>query len=319
MSVVVIGASGYLGRYVTAELLDRGREVVAFDLDPAAELRERAEEAASLSVVRGDMTSFADVADAITAHDADEVIQLAYYGTPTTGLLDAAEQEPYRASNANVTGFNNVAESARQLDVETVVSASSTVVYGPPSFYEALGVETVDEDSPTAPESLYGACKVLNEHVAEMYREGYGLDIACLRLPLVYGPQRYPGAQPFVVELFETAAAGGDITLDGGDSTWDLLYERDVGPLFADVLAAGSYDHTAYNVVGHTVTVRELAALAEEYGDPDADVDVRPGDDAPLPAPLDDSRLRSELGFEPGYDAESAVADYLETLMDDGE
>lgn len=314
MTVAVIGASGYLGRYVTDELLDRDRNVVAFDLDPSTQLREQADDSNALTVDRGDMTSFADITDVIIAHDVTEVIQLAYFGTPTTGLLHAAEEYPYQASNANVTGFNNIVEAARQLDIETVVSASSTVVYGPPSFYSGLDIETVDEESPTDPESLYGACKVHNEYVAGMYREQYGLDLACIRLPLIYGPQRYPGAQPFVVEMFEIAANGGELTLGGGDSTWDLLYERDVGPLFADVLKAGSYDHTAYNIVGHTVTVRELAALAEEHGDSAADIDVEGGDEAPLPAPLDDSRLREELGVEPAYDAERAVVDYLETL-----
>lgn len=314
MTVAVIGASGYLGQYVTDELLDRDREVIAFDLEPSSELQDCAEQISSLVAVRGDMTTFADVSNAITAHNVTAIIQLAYFGTPTTGLLHAAEQYPYQASNANITGFNNVVEAARQLDVETVVCASSTVVYGPPEFYADLGIETIDEDSPTAPESLYGACKVHNEYIAGIYREQYDLDLACIRLPLIYGPQRYPGAQPFVVELFEEAAAGSELTLEDGDSTWDLLYERDIGPLFADVLEASSYEHTAYNVVGHTVTVRELAALAEAHGDPTAEINVTAGDEAPLPAPLDDSRLRQELGYKPTYDADSAVADYLETL-----
>lgn len=316
MTVAVIGASGYLGRYVTDELLDRGRNVVAFDLNPSAELSDQMDNSNALTVDRGDMTSFADITDVITSHGVTEIVQLAYFGTPTTGLLHAAEEYPYQSSNANVTGFNNVVEASRQLDVETVVSASSTVVYGPPSFYSNLDIDTVDEESPTDPESLYGACKAHNEYIAGMYREQYSLDLACIRLPLIYGPRRYPGAQPFVVEMFETAARGGKLTLNGGDSTWDLLYERDVGPLFADVLKVGSYDHTVYNVVGHTVTVRELAALAEEHGDSAADIHVKGGDEAPLPAPLDDSRLREELCFEPAYDTERAVVDYLETLAE---
>jgi len=319
MSVVVIGASGYLGRYVTRELLDRGRHVVAFDLDPSPDLQDGARSSGSLSVVQGDMTSFADVSDAVTAHDATEIIQLAYFGTPTTGLLHAAEEHPYRASNTNVTGFNNVLEAARQLGVGAVVSASSTVVYGPPDYYDRLGVETVDEESPTAPASLYGSCKVHNEYVAGMYRDSYGLDVACLRLPLVYGPSRYPGAQPFIVDMFEAASAGGDISLDDGDTTWDLIYERDVGPLFAGTLEAAPYAETAYNVVGHTVTVRELADLAREHGHPEARIEVNDGADAPIPAPLDDSRLREEVGFEPEYDAETAVRDYFRTLSGRGE
>lgn len=309
MTTAIIGAAGYLGQYVTAELVDRGHDVVAVDLEPDPDGLP-----SSATVVRGDMTSFADLSDLITTHDVSRLVQLAYFGTPTTGLLHAAEEHPYRAANANVGGFANVVEAARQFDLETLVCASSTVVYGPPSYYDDLGIDRVDEDAPLAPESLYGACKVHNEYLAGMYRDQYDLDIACLRLPLVYGPSRYPGAQPFIVEMFEAAAAGEDIQIAGGDSTWDLLYERDVGTLFADALETGHFPHPAYNVVGHTVTVRELASLAEERGPAEATVTVSRGDDAPLPAPLVDDRLRTEIGWEPAYDAERAVVDYLETL-----
>jgi len=312
MSVLVIGSSGYLGEYVVDELLSQGYDVVGFDLR-AAEDRDRRERE-GYAFERGDMTSFADVSDAITTHDVDAAVQLAYYGTPENGLLDSAEQEPYTASNTNVTGFNNVLECARQFDLDALVWASSTVVYGPPSYYDELDIETVDEESPTNPTSLYGACKVHNEYVAEMYRREYGLDVAGIRLPLIYGPRRYPGAQPFIVEMFDTVAEGGRIDIEDGDTTWDLLYERDVGPLLASVLEAGAYEQSVYNVYGHTVTVRELASLALKFAPDDADVSVDDGDAAVLPAPLDDSRFRTEFEYRPRYDAESAVEDYLNTI-----
>lgn len=319
MTVVVIGASGYLGEYVTAELLERGYEVVGFDLAPSDELRSHAAETERLRVERGDMRSFAALSELLTSYDVNGIVQLAYYGTPENGLLDSAEANPYEASNTNVEGFNNVVEVARQFGVDSVVWASSTVVYGPPAYYEELALQRIDEESPTAPESLYGACKVANEHVAAHYREQYGLDVAGIRLPLIYGPNRYPGAQPFIVEMFEVAASGGSITLPDGDTTWDLLYERDVGPLFAETLESAPYAEDVYNVFGHTVTVKELAELASAYGHEDAAIRVEDGADPVLPAPLDDSRYRSEFGFEPSYDAESAVADYLATLRRDEE
>lgn len=311
MSVAVIGAAGYLGRHVTRELADREYEVVAVDVDPDPEtLPEGA------TSVRADMTSFADLSDVITTHGVTTMIQLAYFGTPTTGLLHAAEEHPYRATHANVGGFANLIEAARQFDIGPLVCGSSTVVYGPPSYYESLGIDVVDENAPLAPESLYGACKVHNEYLASMYREEYDLDVACLRLPLIYGPNRYLGAQPFIVDLFEAAAAGKSIDLEGGDSTWDLLYERDVGPLFADALDAGDYRSTRYNVVGHTVTVRELAELVRMRADPEAAIDVAAGDTAPLPAPLADRRIRTDVGFESEFEAEQAVDDYLATLAE---
>lgn len=314
MTVLVIGASGYLGQYATGELCERGHDIVAFDLAPNEQFVERANEDPGIAVERGDMTSFADVTDVITAYGVTDILQFAYYGTPNSGLLDSAEENPYQASNTNNKGFNNVVEAARQFNLNSVVWASSTVVYGAPEYYEELGIETVDEESPTSPNSLYGACKVKNEYIAEMYREEDGLNAAGVRLPLIYGPERYPGAQPFIVQMYEEAASGGEIQLNDGDTTWDLLYERDVGPLFADLLEAGEFDHDVYNVVGHTVTVGELADLARENGDPDAEISVSSGSNHVIPAPIDDSRLREEFGYDAEYDAERAVVDYLDTL-----
>ncbi|MUW13673.1 NAD-dependent epimerase/dehydratase family protein [Halorubrum sp. CBA1125] len=313
MTVLVIGSSGYLGEYVVSELLRRDHDVVGFDLQPG-DVDGRNED--NYTFERGDMTSFADLSDVITSHDVTAAIQLAYYGTPENGLLDSAEDDPYHASNTNVTGFGNVLEATRQFDLDSLVWASSTVVYGTPEYYDELGFDTVDEESPTAPNSLYGACKSHNEYLSSMYREEYDLDIAGIRLPLIYGPSRYPGAQPFIVEMFETVAAGGRIELHDGETTWDLLYERDTGPLFASVLETGEFEHAIYNIVGHTVTVRELAALAEAEAPEGAAVSVADGDNAPIPAPLDDSRFHAEFEYRPAYDAERAVRDYIDTLTD---
>jgi nucleoside-diphosphate-sugar epimerase len=310
MTVGVIGASGYLGQYVTDELLERGRSVVAFDIDPSDALADRAAGTDQLAISRGDMTTFADLSALVTEHDVDELVHLAYFGGSSPGLLEPAGNNPFTASNTNVTGFNNVLEVGRQFDLETVVCAGSTVVYGERAFYDELGIETVDEDSPLEPTTVYGACKLHNEHIARKYRQTYDLDVTCIRLPLIYGPERYGGAAPFLVDLFETAAEGGEMTVEEGDRTWDLLYERDIGPLFASVLERGTFPDTAYNVIGHSVSSRELATLAEQYGHPETDMTVSSGDSSEIP-PVDDTLFRGTFEFRPQFDAEQAAADYL--------
>lgn len=310
MSVGVIGASGYLGQYVVDELRDRGRSVVGFDISPSEELETRAEADDDLAVVRGDMTDYADLTELVTAHDVEEIVQLAYFGGSNPGLLKPAGNHPYQASNTNVTGVNNILELIRQFDVDSAVFAGSTVVYGSPEFYADLGIETVDEESPNHPETVYGACKLHNEHLVRKYREAYGVDVTCLRIPLIYGPERYGGAAPFLVELFETAATGGSMTVENGDTTWDLLYEKDIGPLFTSVLEAGSFPHTAYNIIGHSVTGRELADIATEHGQPGTSFTVQSGTDSDVP-PVDDSRFRETFDFRPEYTAGTAAADFL--------
>lgn len=313
MSVGVIGASGYLGQYVVDELRNQDRPVVGFDISPSDELESRAETDDDLEVVRGDMTNYSELTELVTAYDVDGIIQLAYFGGSNPGLMKPAGNHPYKASNTNVTGINNILELIRQFDLDSAVFASSTVVYGSPDFYSKLGIEKVDETSPNHPESVYGACKLHNEHLLSKYRDMYSVDVTCLRIPLIYGPERYGGAAPFLVELFETAASGGSMEIDDGDTTWDLLYEKDIGPLFTSILEEDSYPHTAYNIIGHSVTSRELAETALEYGHPDTSFSIDAGGKNEVPL-VDDNRFRETFDFRPEYSGSKAAEDYLDKI-----
>lgn len=310
MSVGVIGASGYLGQYVVDELRNQDRPVVGFDISPSDELESRAKTDDDLEVVRGDMTNYSELTEVVTTHDVDEIIQLAYFGGSNPGLMKPAGNHPYKASNTNITGINNILELIRQFDLDSAVFASSTVVYGSPDFYSDLGIEKVDETSPTHPESVYGACKLHNEHLVSKYRDMYGVDVTCLRIPLIYGPERYGGAAPFLVELFETAGSGGSMEIDDGDTTWDLLYEKDIGPLFTSVLEEDSYPHTAYNIIGHSVTSRELAETTLEHSHQDTSFTIDGGVKNEVPL-VDDSRFRETFDFRPEYSGSKAAEDYL--------
>lgn len=310
MSVGVIGASGYLGQYVVDELRERGRSIVGFDLSPSNELETRAAESDNLDLVQGDMTEYSDLTELVSTYDVDEIIQLAYFGGSNSGLLKPAENHPYRASNTNVTGINNILELIRQFEIDSAVFASSTVVYGSPDYYSNFGIDKVDETSPNHPKTVYGACKLHNEHLIQKYRDAYDVNATCLRIPLIYGPERYGGAAPFLVELFETAASGDSMEIENGDTTWDLLYEKDIGPLFTSILAEDTYPHTAYNIIGHSLTGRELAETAMEHGHPNTSYKIQSGKVNEVP-PVDDSRFRETFDYRPEYTAAKAAEDYL--------
>lgn len=314
MTVLVTGAAGFLGESVTAELRERGRQVVGLDVHLDDSLRERAAADDGLDLVRGDATAFPQITNAITEFEVTDVVPLAYFDVPTENLIGAAKQRPYEATIANEKVIANVLEAARQLELESVVWPSSGTVYGPPSYYDDLGIDSVDETSPTQPSSLYAACKVKNEFVADVYRDQYDLSITALRLPLVYGPGRPEGGFAFITDLFEVAVTGGSITIEDGDTLWDLMYKRDVGRLFAHLVEAGSFEHSVYNVVGHTVTVRQLVERVRDIAHADAEIAVEPGDGAFVPAPLDTSRLDDEFDFRERYPPEEAVSDFVGSL-----
>ena len=98
--------------------------------------------------------------------------------------------------------------------VRRIVWGSSVMVYGPPHAYPN---GTVAEDAEPMPRTFYGATKLTLEWTARAFRV-QGLETVGLRFTTVFGPGRErPGAAPFGVTLFESAAARRSIRLPEGD------------------------------------------------------------------------------------------------------
>src|SRR5216684_437417 len=123
MSVLVIGATGFIGPRLIRRLVARGESVVGMDLNPGA--AAFADVPIGAPVVRGDITQFEDVMRAVLDVKPDRVINLAY-----------------------ILGMDNCFEAARLAGVKRVVYASSIAVSGQQSNF---GDRTATED-----DSLYG-------------------------------------------------------------------------------------------------------------------------------------------------------------------
>jgi len=121
MSVLVLGATGFIGPRLIRKLIARGESVVGMDLNPAAVPFDGAPIGAP--VVRGDITQFEDVMRAVLEFKPERVINLAYG-------LGAGEGNPHQVMLLDVLGMDNCFEAARLGGVRRVVYASSIAVSG---------------------------------------------------------------------------------------------------------------------------------------------------------------------------------------------
>ncbi|MFT4933150.1 MAG: UDP-glucose 4-epimerase, partial [Natronomonas sp.] len=71
-----------------------------------------------------------------------------------------------------------------------------------------------------------------------------------------------------------------------------------------------------YNVTGELATIREAAAVVRTVV-PDADLDVSDEGELPWTQDLDDGAARADLGYEPAYDLESGIREYVEVLRNE--
>jgi len=300
---LVTGANGFIGSQVVKSLLAKGSEVVVYHSTPKSTRLTPVED--KIQFVNGDLMEWETLFGAIKSHEVETIVHLAYY-------RDIAEQEkrPLKATRINCLGFNNVLEVARLSGVKRVVWSSSVAVYGPPELYN----EPVSEEAPPRPTTLYGACKVYNEFLADHYSRQFGLETIGLRPAIVYGQGRwYSGHANFARDLFVNAVAGQPTVLDGADRRVHWIHVSDVAEAFVKACFVNRVKHSIFNLQGEVASIRQAAEIVRELV-PAAKIEIRGGGKELWPAQLDWSRAREELGYQPAFGLKRGISEYLGIL-----
>lgn len=195
MKVLVTGTAGFIGSHVAMRLLERGDEVIGIDnLSDYYDVELKKARLARFSDQPGYTHIHADLADrdavehAFATHRPQRVVNLA----AQAGVRYAATN-PHVYVSSNVTGFLHILEGCRHHDVEHLVFASTSSVYG------ANTRMPFSEHQPTEhPLTLYAASKKANEQMAHSYAHLYGLPCTGLRFFTVYGPWGRPDMALFM-------------------------------------------------------------------------------------------------------------------------
>jgi CDP-glucose 4,6-dehydratase len=177
--VLVTGATGFVGSWLTQRLLRLGAQVVALvrDLDPQSELI-RSGALRQVTVVNGRLEDYDTVLRAVNDHETDLVIHL---GGQT--LVGAALRSPLATFEANIRGTYHVLEAARvsATFVMGVVVASSDKAYGDSDELPYT------ESHPLQGRHPYDVSKSCADLLSTAYHQTYGVAIAVARCGNVYG------------------------------------------------------------------------------------------------------------------------------------
>jgi nucleoside-diphosphate-sugar epimerase len=213
------------------------------------------------------------------------------------------------STDANCTGTATVLDEARKADVDTVVVASSSSVYG--SSETLPKVETMEE----SPESPYALSKYYTEKLAIQFSDLYDLDTVALRYFNVFGPGQDPGGEyAAVIPKFIQLMLGGDrpVIYGDGEQSRDFTYVQNA--IDANILAA-ERDATgvALNVgCGGRVTVNELVHRINDV----IGTDIEPIYDDPRYGDVRHSHANISLASEEiGYKPEVAFQEGLERTI----
>lgn len=204
MKVLVTGTAGFIGSHVALKLLERGDEVVGldslndyYDVNLKKARLARFSDHPNYTHVHGDLADRALVEGVFATHKPERVINLA----AQAGVRYAAEN-PHIYVASNVTGFLHILEGCRHHDVEHLVFASTSSVYG-----ANTKMPFSEHQSTEHPLTLYAATKKANEQMAHSYAHLYGIPATGLRFFTVYGPWGRPDMALF---LFTRAILAGE-------------------------------------------------------------------------------------------------------------
>jgi UDP-glucuronate 4-epimerase len=322
VKILVTGAAGFIGMTTALRLLERGDEVVGLDnLNDyyAVSLKEGRLE--QLKRFPGFRFVKMDVADrpGMETLFADEKFAKVIHLAAQAGVRYSI-QNPNAYVDSNLVGFVNVLEGCRHNQVQHLVYASSSSVYGGNTKMPFSEHDSVDH-----PVSLYAATKKANELMAHTYSHLYRLPTTGLRFFTVYGPWGRPDMSPI---LFASAILEGRPinVFNHGDMQRDFTYIDDIveGVLrvldktatvnaeYAPISADPATSNAPYRVfnIGNNDPVQLLdfiAAIESAIGQK-AEKKLLPMQDGDVKATYADTQLLNDwVGFSPATPIQEGV------------
>jgi UDP-glucuronate 4-epimerase len=326
MRLLITGAAGFIGYHLAQKALARGDVVIGVDnlnayYDPR--LKEsrlaRLQGHAGFGFERIELADRGAVEALFARHDVDRVVHLAAQAGVRHSLT-----HPHDYIDANLVAFINILEGCRHAEVEHLVYASSSSVYGLNERTPFSVHHNVDH-----PVSLYAATKKANELMAHCYSHLYELPTTGLRFFTVYGPWGRPDMSLFL--FTKNILEGKPIDVyNHGDMVRDFTYVDDIveGTLrVVDHVArpnahwrrddpdpgTSSAPYRVYNI-GNSSPVRltdYIAAIERSLGNK-AQINLlplQPGDVERTVADVED--LARDVGFAPHTPVEEGIERFV--------
>jgi UDP-glucuronate 4-epimerase len=195
LKILVTGAAGFIGSMQGIRLLERGDEVIGIDnindyysVDLKLARLERLKAYPNFKFIKLDIADRQAMADLFAKEKFQRVVHLAAQAGVRYSIT-----HPHAYIDSNIVGFINILEGCRHHQVEHLVYASSSSVYGANTKMPFSVHDNVDH-----PVSLYAASKKANELMAHTYSHLYNLPTTGLRFFTVYGPWGRPDMSPIL-------------------------------------------------------------------------------------------------------------------------
>jgi len=315
MSILIIG-SGVVGTQIARLEVERGERPVVMELAPQPDAIAQVLDISKIDLIQGDVLDPLALTRVIREYSVTRIMHTAANPLLTVG----AQKTPFPAIQLNVLGTANVLEAARIFNLERVVFSSSSTLYNSvaPPIDDGSPVtrEAFSEEMHPRTTTIYSTTKAAAENLGLVYARLFGLDFIAVRYAIVYGPWGGHGGggggtqeirrliekglkgeeaiyhkAPPVAMVYSKDAALGTVLACHAQNTRDRVFNISDGSLMA---------------TGPMIEQLNRLIPGSQYKGEES-----PPSSEPPNVPMDQSRAREQLGYEPQYPLDKALADYV--------
>lgn len=307
MNILVTGAAGFIGSWVSKALAERGDTVIGLDnlndyYDPQLkEARLLWINSPRFKFYKADFSNLEEVRNIFKRERIDKICHLGAQAGVRYSIIN-----PFVYEKSNLLGMLNLLEMAKTFDINSFIYASSSSVYG-----NNKKIPFSERDNVDNPISLYAATKKSNELMAHAYHYIFGTNCTGLRFFTVYGPYGRPDMALF--KFTENILNEKPIDIyNFGNMKRDFTYITDI---VSGVISAldRNYEYEIFNLGNSNRIELEyfISCLENELGKKAKKnlLPMQAGDISETYADI--SHAKEKLGFEPKVKIEEGIKEFV--------
>ncbi len=312
MNTLITGG-GMIGSHAAALLIKNNINPILLELKPQQDSVDDILGVGSTKILSEDIMNFDALLDVIRKNHIDSIVH-----TVANPLLNAgANESPYDAIKLNIMGTANVLEAARKLDLKRIVFLSSATLET--NLKPASEIGKMSEDNIPRTTNIYSSTKAACENLGMNYHDLYGTDFVSLRPVGVFGPWSGKGGggrSNMMKNLIQNILRGNE----GLISPWvgEIVYVKDVALSILRALVSDRLKFRIYNIgMGEIYSPEKIIEIFSRIS-PGSRIRIESGGDMlkfkpaiQMEKPMDLTRSRNELGYNPEYLMEGAILDYM--------
>ncbi|NMJ77384.1 NAD-dependent epimerase/dehydratase family protein [Nanohaloarchaea archaeon] len=301
MRAAITGGAGFIGSKLAEELLKQHEVKIIDNLSSGN--RENIPEQAEfekIDIKQGELK------DAF--QDVDTVFHFA--ANPKVNTFPDDRDKDF---DENLEGTKNVLEACEASDVENLVFASSSVVYG-----EEVPIPTEEEEN-LNPISMYGATKAGGEHMCQVYQQIFDLNLTIVRLANIVGGRNQKGV---IYDFIHKLKDNPEKLVILGNGKQRKSYSH-VSDTVTGILSAWKSEETVFNIGSEdSIDVDGIAEIVADEMDLNPEYEYTGGEkgwDGDVPEMRLSIEKLKKTGWKPEHDSNSSVRKTVRELLNDKE